>query len=108
MLSPSARTSFTRVDVGAEGEVDGYASGPTNVTGSEGEVFSTTSPVMPQIPQVSLTFLTVCGKRRTMSFEAQTTIGQVKELVCNAWPNGMSISSLMRRSDVVLSARRAI
>ena len=45
-------------------------------------------PVL-QTPQTSLTFLLVSGKRRTMSFEPQTTVGRVKELVWNAWPNGI-------------------
>lgn len=43
---------------------------------------------VPQTPQTALTFLLVSGKRRTMLFEPETTIGRVKELVWNAWPNG--------------------
>lgn len=42
----------------------------------------------PQMPQTSLTFLLVSGRRRTMSFEPDTTVGRVKELVWNAWPSG--------------------
>ncbi|OCH88548.1 hypothetical protein OBBRIDRAFT_703369, partial [Obba rivulosa] len=42
----------------------------------------------PELPQVALTFLLVSGRRRTMSFEPETTVGRVKELVWNAWPNG--------------------
>ncbi|KAI0714370.1 ubiquitin-related domain-containing protein [Fomitopsis betulina] len=42
---------------------------------------------VPQMPQVALTFLTISGKRRTMSFDPEATIGRVKELVWNAWPN---------------------
>ncbi|KAF8872504.1 ubiquitin-related domain-containing protein [Infundibulicybe gibba] len=41
---------------------------------------------IPQIPHTSITFLLVSGRRRTMSFELQTTVGRVKELVWNAWP----------------------
>ncbi|KAH0835028.1 hypothetical protein J3R83DRAFT_10765 [Lanmaoa asiatica] len=44
-----------------------------------------TEPI-PQTPQVSLTFLLVSGLRKTQSFEPETTIGRVKELVWNAWP----------------------
>ncbi|RDX46654.1 hypothetical protein OH76DRAFT_1310335, partial [Lentinus brumalis] len=91
-LCPSARTSYTRVDLSGgtgantprpdftddvdvdDGEVDQEQAGP----GEE--------PI-PQTPQVSLTFLLVTGRRRTMSFEPETTIGRVKELVWNAWPN---------------------
>jgi len=42
---------------------------------------------VPQIPQVVLTFLLVSGRRRTMAFDPETTIGRAKELVWNAWPN---------------------
>lgn len=42
---------------------------------------------VPQPPQVSLTFLLVSGKRRTMSFDPDITVGRAKELVWNAWPN---------------------
>lgn len=41
---------------------------------------------IPQTPQVSLTFLLVTGVRKTQSFEPDTTVGRVKELVWNAWP----------------------
>ncbi|KAF9487881.1 hypothetical protein BDN71DRAFT_1342741, partial [Pleurotus eryngii] len=41
----------------------------------------------PQTPQTYLTFLLVSGRRRTMSFDPETTIGRVKELVWNAWPS---------------------
>lgn len=91
LLSPSARTSFTRVDIGAEDEEDGEAASEEAaqadvVDEQEGE--PSVEPDVPQIPQVTLTFLTVSGRRRTMSFEPETTIGRVKELVWNAWPNG--------------------
>ncbi|KAF4582464.1 hypothetical protein EYR38_002589 [Pleurotus pulmonarius] len=42
---------------------------------------------VPQTPQTYLTFLLVSGRRRTMSFDPETTIGRVKELVWNAWPS---------------------
>lgn len=40
----------------------------------------------PPTPQVTLTFLTVTARRRTMSFDPETTVGAVKELVWNGWP----------------------
>ena len=46
------------------------------------------TPPVPQTPQVTLTFLLVSGKRRTMSFDPEMTVGRAKELVWNAWPNG--------------------
>ncbi|KAF7301217.1 Ubiquitin-like domain-containing protein [Mycena indigotica] len=45
------------------------------------------SNVVPQIPQTTLTFLLVSGRRRNMSFDPETTVGRVKELVWNAWPS---------------------
>lgn len=44
--------------------------------------------VVPQTPQVYLTFLVISGKRRTMCFEPGTTVGRLKELVWNTWPSG--------------------
>uniref|UniRef100_A0A8H7XLS1 Ubiquitin-like domain-containing protein n=1 Tax=Psilocybe cubensis TaxID=181762 RepID=A0A8H7XLS1_PSICU len=41
---------------------------------------------VPQTPQTYLTFLLISGKRRTMSFEPETAVGRVKELVWNSWP----------------------
>ena len=53
---------------------------------------SENAPV-PQMPQTYLTFLLISGKRRTMSFEPDTSIGRVKELVWNSWPAGAWYSS---------------
>ncbi|KAG5647703.1 hypothetical protein DXG03_008426 [Asterophora parasitica] len=39
-----------------------------------------------QTPQVFITFLVISGRRKTMSFEPETTLGRLKELVWNAWP----------------------
>ncbi|TBU27348.1 ubiquitin-related domain-containing protein [Dichomitus squalens] len=105
-LCPSARTSYTRVDfsgantprgdfVGVDAhddddddddgdEENGRQDGRIGEEGGEG---AREEPAIPQTPQVSLTFLLVSGRRRTMSFEPETTVGRVKELVWNAWPN---------------------
>ena len=93
MLSPSARTSFTRVDTMINGEDDEGVSQdernddvePTAL--GEGAQQDAQSEV-PQTPQVSLTFLLVSGKRRSMTFEPEITVGRTKELVWNAWPKG--------------------
>ncbi|KAH8076010.1 ubiquitin-related domain-containing protein [Cristinia sonorae] len=94
-LSASARTSYTRVDISStmdtapRGDPDSQDHGTTqpidNLAGSE-ELPGVES-AMPEMPQVSLTFLLVSGRRRTMSFDQEMTIGRVKELVWNAWPN---------------------
>lgn len=140
--SPSARTSFTRVDIPGEGEAahppamsqdlqsTSDASPPPEQSESQGPldgqhesvITSAAAPIepetsvpmasttaaagadesssqkallqqegpVPQIPQAFLTFLLVSGKRRTMCFEPETTIGRVKELIWNAWPDGKS------------------
>lgn len=50
---------------------------------------------VPRTPQASVTFLLVNGKRRTMQFDPETTVGRVKELVWNNWPNGMFINAFI-------------
>jgi len=46
---------------------------------------------VPQTPQTYLTFLLISGRRRTMSFEPELTIGRVKELAWNSWPTGQCL-----------------
>lgn len=98
-LSPSARTSYTRVDTMVNDEDDdGSAQGEqTDDVDPEGshdepQVPQEAPSEVPQTPQVSLTFLLVSGKRRSMSFEPETTVGRTKELVWNAWPKGECLS----------------
>jgi hypothetical protein len=94
-LSPSARTSFTRVDVPpAADEEEGQESSELHVEQAVEVEAGDRQPAVPQTPQVSLTFLLVSGKRRTMSFDPETTVGRAKELVWNAWPNGASSQSM--------------
>lgn len=40
----------------------------------------------PTPSQTFLSFLLVSGRRRTMAFDPETTVGRVKELVWNSWP----------------------
>lgn len=51
---------------------------------------STTSPApTPTVhadPQITLSFLHISGRRRTLSFPADTTVARVKEVVWNTWP----------------------
>jgi len=131
--SASARTSFTRVDVGGTEERSNelvvvrplppsnemlevvphespsplgtvpesdFAPEPKTTDEIASESESAPPPIsepvlmpvlepVPQTPQTLLTFLLVSGRRRTMSFEPDTTVGRVKELVWNAWPSGV-------------------
>ena len=94
MLSPSARTSFTRVDTMVNDEDDAEdisaeQEGPEEPAAEDEAVDDQAPPPeVPLMPQVSLTFLLVSGKRRSMTFEPETTVGRTKELVWNAWPKG--------------------
>ncbi|KAL0564884.1 hypothetical protein V5O48_017153, partial [Marasmius crinis-equi] len=79
-VSTSARTSYTRVDIAAMEETPPQPPSPTQPTTQPAP--TTVSP--PQTPQVHLCFLLISGKRKTMSFEPEMTLGRVKELVWNA------------------------
>ena len=114
-VSASARTSYTRVDVDAlsspiypvlspphsatfptatgaanlpdaSAPAAARAATPTPSTPASDVQPSISEPPIPQTPQVSLTFLLVTGLRKTQSFDPETTVGRVKELVWNAWP----------------------
>ncbi len=64
---------------------------PTQV--AEVERVDEPSGEIPHTPQISLTFLLVSGRRRTMNFDPAYTVGRVKELVWNTWPGGSFSSS---------------
>lgn len=89
----SARTSFTHVDLDTTQlpTIDGgiHTDDEMDVEGGihEGATSDGCAEV-PQTAQTSLTFLLVSGRRRQMTFDPETTIGRVKELVWNAWPGG--------------------
>jgi hypothetical protein len=63
------------------------------VSAVEAEATATTV-VVPQVPQTLVQFLLVSGRRRSMAFVPETTIGRVKELAWNSWPNGASATFL--------------
>lgn len=110
-VTASARTSYTRVDamdqeqaqerereaIRRELEGRGSVDGSPNEDLKEPESESSQAegpprqeseePVVPQTPQISITFLLVTGNRRVMSFEPETTVGRVKELVWSSWPS---------------------
>lgn len=116
MLCASARTSYTRVDAPTvpgtpmrpsrdlpdDARPDGitHTIEPTLLDPCQGtgacayedyggeKAEDAQQEAAPRLPQVVLTFLLVSGRRRTMAFDPATTIGRVKELAWNAWPNG--------------------
>ncbi|KAJ6454530.1 hypothetical protein C8R47DRAFT_1228596 [Mycena vitilis] len=81
-LTASARSSTTRVN---DMDPDSVPAAPDLPI--EQPVEEPAEPPVPQTPQTPLTFLLVSGRRRTMAFDPATTVGRVKELVWNAWPN---------------------
>ncbi|KAK7457875.1 hypothetical protein VKT23_010219 [Stygiomarasmius scandens] len=61
----------------------------TTVPSSVPVVPATESQAQVQItvePKIPLTFLLITGARRSMSFDPETTVGRVKELVWGGWP----------------------
>jgi hypothetical protein len=111
-LPASTRTSFTRVDDTrpgtAAGDIpnnhhnhhlpDDPVPGPGDGNGADARSAppppevereeEETGAVVPQVPQTLVQFLLVSGRRRSMAFDPETTVGRVKELVWNTWPNG--------------------
>ncbi|KDQ60392.1 hypothetical protein JAAARDRAFT_605042 [Jaapia argillacea MUCL 33604] len=85
----SARTSFTRVnEAGVTSVFDADIGTHEGFDADyEPEPAPATEPEVPQTPRTSVTFLLVTGRRRTMSFEPDTTVGRVKELIWNTWPS---------------------
>ena len=101
-LPASTRTSFTRVDhtrpgtsAGDDGQRDEADPNDEVARASlhgDPEEQEAAAAQIPQIPQTMLQFLLVSGRRKSMVFEPETTVGRVKELVWNTWPNGVSRS----------------
>jgi len=93
----STRTSFTRVDHtrpgtsagddGQRNEADPNDEAARVSPHDAPEEQEAVAAMIPQIPQTMLQFLLVSGRRRSMAFEPETTVGRVKELVWNTWPN---------------------
>ncbi|KAG8980637.1 hypothetical protein FRB90_007581, partial [Tulasnella sp. 427] len=62
------------------------AEGPT----AEPVVDAAEPTPVPATPKVSITLLLVSGRRRTVEFEKQTTVGELKEIVWSTWPGDWS------------------
>ncbi|KAI0264644.1 ubiquitin-related domain-containing protein [Gloeopeniophorella convolvens] len=90
-MPASTRTSFTRVDQtrpGTSAGEDNFDVEDQNEGDARAQVQEEPEQApVPQVPQTPVQFLLVSGRRRSMSFEPETTVGRVKELVWNSWPN---------------------
>ncbi|KAJ7101597.1 hypothetical protein C8R43DRAFT_1141216 [Mycena crocata] len=93
--SPSARTSRTRINQDMEPpESVSIAPSIAPEDRQEEQAAEEEEQPVPQTPQTAITFLLVSGRRRTMLFDPETTVGRVKELVWNAWPSGACAASI--------------
>ncbi|KAI0249756.1 ubiquitin-related domain-containing protein [Lactifluus subvellereus] len=86
-LPASTRTSFTRVDNTPPGTSVDQRDEVAVVGGPPPDDDDDDDDVIVALPQTLVQFLLVSGRRRTMGFEPETTVGRVKELVWNSWPN---------------------
>ncbi|KAL1708847.1 ubiquitin-related domain-containing protein [Schizophyllum commune] len=73
-------------DDDAHTQDDGHAHAHESKTGSMTKLPADEEGGPPPAPQAILTFLTVTARRKTMSFDPETTVGKVKELVWDQWP----------------------
>lgn len=94
-MSASANTSHTRVDDDNEPSYPplpqrdvspSFLPEPNN-TAEPVAINEALEPPIPQTPKVSLTFLLVSGCRKIQSFDPETTVARVKELMWNGWPS---------------------
>ncbi|KAK7457867.1 hypothetical protein VKT23_010211 [Stygiomarasmius scandens] len=82
-VQEEARPEATSTDAPAP------AAESTTVPSSVPVVPATESQAQVQItmePKIPLTFLLITGARRSMSFDPETTVGRVKELIWGGWP----------------------
>lgn len=87
--------STKAANVSASGTVESVSSQKASIQANQQQQLE----AVPRTPQTFLTLLLVSGTRKTMSFEPETAIGRVKELIWNAWPSGkralLSLGSLL-------------
>jgi hypothetical protein len=87
-LTPSARTSRTRVDlltISPPGEITTAA---PSIQYEEGN--ATPAQEARVEPMVSLTILVLSGDRKKFTFHPDTTAGRVKEMIWSTWDAGVS------------------
>ncbi|KIK70036.1 hypothetical protein GYMLUDRAFT_537637 [Collybiopsis luxurians FD-317 M1] len=88
----SARTSYTRVDsmaLESENETEQEVPEPEDEhNGENAPQVEQIQAIPPPTPVVSICFLLISGKRKVMTFEPETTVGRVKELLFHSWPTG--------------------
>lgn len=96
-LTPSARTSRTRVDlltISPPGEV---TTATPSIQDEEGNATPAQDPPREEAraePMVSLTILVLSGDRKKFTFHPDTTAGRVKEMIWSTWDASMSPTSL--------------
>jgi hypothetical protein len=94
-LTPSARTSRTRVDlltISPPGEIRTAA---PSIQDEEGDATPAQDPPREEArvePMVSLTILVLSGDRKKFTFHPDTTAGRVKEMIWSTWDASASPS----------------
>ena len=92
-LTPSARTSRTRVDLlttSPPGEITTTTRPARDEDGNGAPVQEPAREEARAEPTVSLSLLVLSGDRKTFTFSPDTTIRRVKEVIWTTWDAGMS------------------
>ena len=97
-LTPSARTSRTRVDLLTIPPPEEITTAAPSIQDEEGNATPAQEPPREEAraePMVSLTILVLSGDRKKFTFHPGTTAGRVKEMIWSTWDAGASPVALM-------------
>jgi hypothetical protein len=92
-LTPSARTSRTRVELLTISSPAEITTAAPSIQEDEGNGTPAQEPPKEEAraePMVSLTILVLSGDRKKFTFHPDMTAGRVKEMVWSTWDAGMS------------------
>lgn len=92
-LTPSARTSRTRVDLLTTSPPGEITTAAPSIQEEEGNAAPSQEPPREEAraePMVSLTILVLSGDRKKFTFHPDTTAGRVKEMIWSAWDASVS------------------
>lgn len=92
-LTPSARTSRTRVDLLMTSPPGEITTASPSIQDEEGDATPAQEPPREEVrsePMVSLTILVLSGDRKKFTFHPDTTAGRVKEMIWSTWDASVS------------------
>ena len=96
-LTPSARTSRTRVDLLTSPPPEEITAAAPSIQDGEGNATPAQEPPREEArlePMVSLTILVLSGDRKKFTFHPDTTTRRIKEMIWNTWDASVSPMSL--------------